>query len=485
MSVQQPVPSFYADILFRARLNPYGIAVSVGSTNVTYGTFREHIDRVTRRVQALELPATTRVAVHIRDEYLKWLVNIGLARLGLVSFSLSNPVGELRLVQSDTVITDNEATPDSVRRILARPDWATQPADDLPAVQDRMHAPDATCRIVLSSGTTGRPKMVAITYGVLRARVQQTTSAHMHAGTRLLVAMGTATIGGFATPISCWRVGGTVLLPKVNAIASIAAWLLQLAPTTLLLSPGQLGLLVDSLPKDFWPTRELSVIVGGSTLPRQLAVRARLRLTQSLLVVYGSTEAGSVALAYAAATEGRPGFAGFVLPTVDVQIVDAEDRPLPAGKVGEVRIRSQGGIAGYLEDSEPVQDAFRDGWFYPGDSGQLTSDGALIVVGRTRELLNFAGAKIAPADIEEVLTGVPGVIELAVYGGTSPSGTTFPCVAAIGSEALEDEALVRACAKAFPWMPPPTITRVAAIPRNEMGKVMRTQLPVLKSAVVA
>jgi acyl-coenzyme A synthetase/AMP-(fatty) acid ligase len=485
MSVQQPVPSFYADILFRARLNPYGIAVSVGSTNVTYGTFREHIERVTRRVQALDLPATTRVAVHIRDEYLKWLVNIGLARLGLVSCSLSDGAAELRLVQPDAVITDSEAAPDSVRRIVARSDWATQPADDLPAVQDRMHAPDAPCRIVLSSGTTGRAKKVAVTYGVLRARVQQTTSAHMHSGTRLLVAMSTASIGGFASPISCWRVGGTVLLPKANAVASIASTLLQLAPTALLLSPGQLGTLVDALPKDFWPSSELNVVVGGSTLPRQLAVRARLRLTQSLLVIYGSTEAGSVALAYAAAAEGRPGFAGFVLPTVDVQIVDAEDRPLPAGEVGEVRIRSHGGVAGYLEDSEPAQDTFRDGWFYPGDSGQLTSDGALIVMGRTRELLNFGGSKIAPAEIEEALAAIPGVIDFAVYGGTSPSGMTFPCVAAIGSEALEDEALVRACAKAFPWIPPLTIIRVAAIPRNEMGKVMRTQLPVVKSAVVA
>ena len=314
-----------------------------------------------------------------------------------------------------------------------------------------------------------------MTYGQIRVRSRGMTRLYgLNSTARLMVTVGTGTVAGYVMPITCWAGGGAVLLPSFKPGRPMAE-LLRMNPNVMFMSPAQLGALVDSLPATSWPWQHLVLYVGGSELSPALSRRVRLRLTQSGFIIYGSTEAGLGAMAHASAADNRPGFSGYVVPTAEMEIVDEQGRPVPNGTVGEVRIRADGMVDRYLDDAETSDDTFRDGWFYPGDAGTLGGDQALTLLGRTRELMNLNNVKILPALIDQALAEIPGVTDLAVFALPGPTGTP-PAVAVVAAEGFEMKRLGQRYREALPKLPPLMVARVASVPRNEMGKVLRAQL---------
>jgi acyl-coenzyme A synthetase/AMP-(fatty) acid ligase len=251
--------------------------------------------------------------------------------------------------------------------------------------------------------------------------------------------------------------------------------LLAMRPNVMFSSPAQLEVLMKMLPKDYWPSRHLYLYVAGSTLTPKLSREVRSRLTQSLFVIYGSTEAGSVTFAHALRCEEEPGFTGYVLPMAQLEIVDESGRPVETGVPGEIRVRSHGMVARYEDEPQGTDAAFRDGWFYPGDLGRVTPDDGLVLLGRTREVMNFGGKKLAPDVIEQALGDCPGIAEMAVFS-IGVEGRQRPWVAVVDTDEFEEEAVARQFAKSFPSLPKISIARMRDIPRNEMGKVLRGEL---------
>ena len=111
---------------------------------------------------------------------------------------------------------------------------------------------------------------------------------------------------------------------------------------------------------------------------------------------YGIRQRGSV--------DGGRGATGYVAPWAELEIVDHNDRPVPAGSEGIVRIRATCQGAPYPPERAAENTSFRDGWFYPGDLGRYETDGLLVLTGRTSEVINVGGLKLAPEVIEEIST---------------------------------------------------------------------------------
>ncbi|HVZ43444.1 MAG TPA: class I adenylate-forming enzyme family protein [Ramlibacter sp.] len=471
--MQYPAPSYFAFVQFQASVNGHGKAVISENHEVPYRVFVQHIERVTRRLDSLGLPRDACVGVLVKSRYLQWLVNIALLRMGVLSAGMASK-RELKLIRPAVLIADETMESGDFRFILASLGWLGGDADALPPFQEQRHARETPARIVLSSGTTGTPKRVLITHGEMSDR-QDTAGVVFgtHWNTRSCSLMGINTLGGYASPLLTWASGGTVVFPSSKP--GVAPWhILRLETNALLLSPTQLEALVASLPADYAPIPALRIFVAGSSLPQQLSVKTRLRLTQQLFVVYGSTEVGTVSMTHAAQADGRPGFTGQVVPWVDVEVVDEEDRPVAPGTTGEVRMRSKVLVERYLDD-DANEIALRGGWFYPGDAGTLDAHGGLTIVGRTRELINIGGLKLSPVAADEALSTVPGVKDVAVFGFDSPRGVRA-CAAVVAADDFDREALVRRFGKTFPGSPQLLVARVAEIPRNDMGKVLRLQL---------
>lgn len=483
MSTSSGFTSFTDAIAFQARLDPHSVAVCLNSREIGYAAFWNDIGKMTVHLQAHGLPRGTRVAVHVQHLYLRWLAILALARLGLVSASLSDSPQEFELVAPQVVISDTTISAPGATVIQAGEHWLD---GELDASFDRREAdadPDAPCRLVVSSGTTGTPKKAVLTRRDVHQRLRANARTYgLHPGVRLATTMSTQAIGGFTMPLSCWAAGGAVVMASVPASHALLH-LLRLRPQVLFLSVVQLAELMQTLPPDYQASYQPRIYVAGSAIPPALGRSVRLRVTQSLFVVYGSTEAGTVTAGHAARADERPGFTGHVVPSAQVEIVDERHRPVPTGQPGEVRIRAEGMIDRY-EDGGGADANFRKGWFYPGDAGILDESGGLTIVGRTREVMNFGGVKLAPEAVEHALHGCPGVVELAAFS-LAAEGRQLPWVAVVAGEDFRNEALAGRFASSFPGLPALSIARLEKLPRNEMGKVLRGPLAAMVGAALA
>lgn len=480
----------YSSILFQARLNPHAVAVSYGKQDVTYAEFSAHIEKITCRLNGLALRPSACVAVNVAHPYLHWLVLIALGRLGLVSVSVPDvdKSGLLELLQASTVLTDQDrGASGETLFIKVEAHWLTQELDDSPGFKKRNHQQHDAVRIILSSGTTGTSKKILFTNDQLQKRLKNAVVVcGLSPTSRTMVTVGLDTLGGFQLPLSTWTSGGRAVLfiPGENLYQAV----IRSDVNYLVMAPVQLGQFVEALPKDSQPIAGLTVLVGGSALPQSISHKARLRLTPSLFVGYGSTEAGLVSHAPAALADRFPGATGYVLPWSDVQVVDPSGHEVPNGSAGEVRIRSEGCVPGYLGEGNASkgtyvhgtpEESFKEGWFYPGDAGVLSNTGMLSIVGRTQELMNMGGVKIAPGMIEDVLLACPGVSDIAAFSMEQLDGTDLPWVAVVRGENYQQAILATRFKQQFPELPPLRFANIDKIERNGMGKVQRNELRIL------
>jgi acyl-CoA synthetase (AMP-forming)/AMP-acid ligase II len=470
--------TFYPTILFHSRVNPESVAVAFGSQEVTYREFVRDIERATRQLASRVPPGPRLAMVALVHPYLHWVLTIALGRVGITSVSGYDPAGSglLDLVKADLVFIDNQTVAADERFVEVTADWIGLEADQLPPFVDPDHAADAPLRLVLSSGTTGTPKKILLTHALNQYRLHGMGLLASFQGnrSRSMTLVGLDTAGGYQFPTTTWFLGGCAVLymPGEDPYQTIV----RHGVTYAFMSPVQLEQLVGAMPARAWPLPGLTISVAGSRLPRRVSEMARARLTGSLVLIYGSTEAGMLATAHAGITDSMPDVTGIVRPDVEVQIVDPAGNPVPPGTVGELRSRSLEGIDQYLDAGTSGTDSegqFRDGWFYPGDAAVLSDDGMLTVVGRTIELMNLGGVKLSPNVIEEALAACPGVVDIAAFALEQQGGVATPWVAVVRGPGYDQAALAAAFQRAFPRLPALKFVHADVIPRNQMGKIQR------------
>jgi acyl-coenzyme A synthetase/AMP-(fatty) acid ligase len=173
------------------------------------------------------------------------------------------------------------------------------------------------------------------------------------------------------------------------------------------------------------------------------------------------------------------------IPGTELEVVDAEGRPMPTGTVGELVARGPGVALGYLDAPTEQAKAFRAGRLWTGDLAYRDADGFFFVVDRAKEVLKVAGHRVSPAQIEAVLGNQPEVLEAAVVGVPDPVEGEVPAAAVVARPGSNPtpELLRRRCrALLAPSHVPRVLVVVNALPRNEVGKVLRREVAKLIAA---
>ena len=462
-----------------AQQSPEALAVVRAGDVVTYRELDRVIDALAARLAGLGLGAGDAAGVMVSGRYGRLALTLALARIGAAAATVRKPAKSLGGVALKTCFVDASISSNAVAGCIKvdREWWripaATQRVPPVPPHPDG----GAICLIVTSSGTTGTAKALALSHDIMCTRLRARSAVlPIPERPRQLCMLGLGTHYGMAGVLQALWSGGLVTM-AFNGSLHGAIQLYQL--NYLVMSPAQLHGLLDQLPEGAGPFPSLEVVeIGGSLIPARLARLARKRLCANTWVAYGASETGNVAVASLAALENNPGAAGFVTAGVEVEAVDADARPLPAGVEGTIRIRGENCIGAYLGDAAASAMAFRDGWFYPGDVGSVSGKGLLTIAGRTDELINAGGLKVSPQVIEDVVLMNPDVSEAAAFAApNAATGMQEIWIAIVQSRPVDTAALCAFCVERLgPAGAPTSVLVVEALPRNRNGKVLRDQL---------
>jgi acyl-CoA synthetase (AMP-forming)/AMP-acid ligase II len=470
-------------ILFQCRQQPPVAALCAPGSKlnlVSYSRLEHFIHNVSRQARSLGLQHGNIVAVFVEDHIFHVALILGLGRLGIATVSVR--ITDLpKEIHVDAVVSDAPRPFQHAKRtIIADMSWLMGDGKPLDVERELQNDEEDIGRIVLTSGTTGDSKAVALSNNMVLERTFLYTwvfGSSVSDSARVLVDPGLVTAFGYFLLIYLLSKGGTVFFRGPNAIETMQALDLYKVQC-IVAAPAALAEFVDLYDKAPTYRSKLDVILtGGSPLGKALAERIRTRLCSNLIYGYGSAEACTVASAPVHATGHIPGAVGYIAPGFTVEAVDEADRVLPVGQSGRLRMHSRFNVNGYLGDPPESENAFRNGFFYPGDLGSVTAERVLVITGREKSVLNLGGDKLNPERIEAVLQTFPDVAHAAAFGVPNALGIEELWAAVVWRARADEPGLRAHCQRQLPvGFVPVRFLAVDTIPRNEMGKIDRRRL---------
>jgi len=358
------------------------------------------------------------------------------------------------------------------------------PAPRVPAQPDE----EDTAALVYTSGTSGKPKGVMLSHRAIRANAKQGAS-----GMELRT---TDTMLGVLPQFHSYGLTQLTLTPLMHGVRIVYTARFQPKKlidlirehraTCMVGIPSMFNALAavkSAGPED---VKSLRLVVSGSeALSDAVFDRFKERYGIPINEGYGMTEMGP-ATHCCLHGESRKHTVGPPLPGVEQRIVDVSDeRTLPPGEEGEIRLRGPNQMSGYWKLPEETANAFdEEGWYRTGDLGKVDPDGYLRITGRIKEIIIVGGENVGPREIEDVLNRHPAVHASGVVG-TSDSVRGEVPIAFV--ELAEDAGEVASrdlqafCREHLAgYKVPREVHFVDELPRSPTGKVLRRELMAMR-----
>ncbi len=290
---------------------------------------------------------------------------------------------------------------------------------------------------------------------------------------RLLPLMGFEATVAVDACIRQLCLGGTIVTlgdPSVDALLQTVA---RTATTHILSTPGIIERYLRELPGEGVHFPDLrSLRITGGPVPAELRRKVRALMCSHIHIDYGATEAGSIAAGDQFTFETSDRCAGRLVPWIEAQAIDQSGTPLSVGQTGRLRFRHQDMPTHYGDGSEILS----DGWFSPGDVGSIGPGRMLFIDARSDDVMNIGGVKVLPADIEEQVRALPGIVDAAAYAVKSQLGKVILVVAVQVTDEFDKAGSLSQLRSRLGAKAPAHLLPVPRIPRNEMGKVLRNEL---------
>jgi long-chain acyl-CoA synthetase len=454
------------------------VALTTATGLRTFAELNDRAARVAAGLVAAGLQPGDRVlAVLANGQELIELL-LGCARCGTVLVPVN-----LRLSPDEIIAIADDA---GARAIVAATDqpyeaWLAEQHPD--NVQHRPAVDDVVLQIY-TSGTSGRPKGVLITYGNLAAKVPGAAEAWQFGPDAVsLLATPMFHVGGLGWALVGLHSGARTIIVGSTPPIELAELLRRERVTHAFLVPTQLQGLCDVAGSEGFP--DLRVVVYGAA-PMSAATRTAVMKTFdcALVHVYGMTETtGTITqheLAHDDATIDVP-CVGRPYPWVELTIRDpATCMPLPAGSSGEIWTRSTQNTPGYAGDPVATQRLLTvDGWLRTGDIGYLDDEGRLFVTDRLKELIITGGENVVPAEVESVLREHDDIADVAVVGLPDPRWgevVTAVVVPQPGRTPTLDDVVGFSADRLVGYKRPRALHLVGELPRGMTGKVRKHAL---------
>ncbi|GFM16482.1 MULTISPECIES: long-chain-fatty-acid--CoA ligase FadD2 [Mycobacteriaceae] len=510
----QDIAAFVADIrrwgefgmipALNARRTPNAAAVIDDFGEMTFKELDDAANAVANGLLAKGIKGGDGVAILARNH--RWfLVSVyGAAKTGariiLLNSEFSGPQikevseregGKLIIYDDEYTKAVQAAEPElgKLRALGINPDKPDEPSgtdetlEDLIARTGSAPPPKASKHssiIILTSGTTGTPKganrsappSLAPIGGVLSAvpfKANEVTS--------LPAPMFHAL--GFLHATIAMMLGSTLVLRRRFKPATVLADIEKHRATAIVVVPVMLSRMLDELDKTS-PKPDLSslriVFVSGSQLGAELATRALKELGPVVYNLYGSTEVAYATIARPQDLSKNPATVGPVVKGMKVKILDDNGNELPQGEVGRIFVGNFFPFQGYTGGGGKQ---IIDGLLSSGDVGYFDEDGLLYVSGRDDEMIVSGGENVFPAEIEDLVSGHPEVVEATALGVEDKEwGHRLRCfvVKVEGSSIDEDTIKTYVRENLARYKVPREVVFIEELPRNPTGKILKREL---------
>jgi acyl-CoA synthetase (AMP-forming)/AMP-acid ligase II len=338
-------------------------------------------------------------------------------------------------------------------------------------------APESDALFVFSSGTTGMPKAVRHTHASFAVAVQHWRGAlHLTSADRMQIMTPPSHILGLLNIAMALETGTWIRLHRRFDI-DVMLRHIESDRITIEMAVAPIALALAAHPDlERYDLTSLRYVMWCATpVTESVAEAVSRRAGVSWVTAYGASELPVISCNDISGA--RLDTVGRAVRDVELRVVSLDTGETVApGELGEIQVRSDSAMAGYLPDSATAE-AFSDGWYRTGDVGHIDGDGWLRITDRSKEMIKIRGFQVAPAEIEAVLHGHPQVEDCAVFGVPDPADGEAIVAAVKRGGSVDAEELVGFVGdRLASYKRPGQVVFVDEIPRLPSGKVLRRVL---------
>lgn len=492
--------------------HPTRIATICGDRKRTFAQVGERVAKLAGALRGLGLKTGDRAAVLAlnSDRYLEYVLAVfwagGVVNPVNTRWSDAEIVYSINDAGASILLVDDQFAPaaarfgsqcETVRQVIHGGEQATPESmhnyeailDAAAPIEDVRRSGDELAGLFYTGGTTGFPKGVMLSHtniwmGAMALVIQDV----LPDGAIFLHAAPMFHIGDFALMIGQLTRGGThVFIPSFTPVGLMEA-VAKYQVTDMMLVPTMIQMWVDH-PQigDFDQSSARRVLFGAAPISEPLVERAqRVMPNISFMQAYGMTEAAPTITVNPPYYYSREGFKegksasqGRAAYTLEVRIVDEDDREVPRGEIGEIIMRGANVMKGYWNKPKETAEALRNGWLHSGDAGYMDADGFVFIVDRVKDMVISGGENIYSMEVENAIGKHPAVATCAVIG--IPHEQWGEAVHAVvvrkaGIE-IEPDGLIAHCKTLIAgYKCPRSIEFRDALPLNGAGKILKTAL---------
>lgn len=354
-----------------------------------------------------------------------------------------------------------------------------------------VHAPDDLAELIFTSGTTGRPKGVMLTYRAICSIMAHTAKGvDIREDERVLLPLPLCHSYGLRVLRATLWQGATVILQNGFTFAKeIENNIAQYNCTALAAVPASYAVMRGQMQDQFAPVlgkmRYLEFSAGSLSV-RQRREICELLPNQRIINTWGSSESGGAVFCYVHELVKHPEWVGSLgRPLEDIQVRALDSDGIPMAHTdrehpGRMALKGDMIMSGYWGNPEATADALRDGWLVTNDLIYIDEDGYVFMLGRADDIINVGGEKVSPIEVENVAGQFPAVRECAVIAVADAVLGQAPAMFVAAGMGYDEGQFRRFLQeKLEKYKLPQEIIPVEALPRNALQKVDRKALRAL------
>jgi long-chain acyl-CoA synthetase len=483
-----------------AKLFPEKTAVIFEDRRITYKQLNKTVNKIANAFKAHGFGLGDRIGLHLPNIPEFAVCYLAAQKIGAIAVSVSPMLkaGEMDYILNDSgaalVCTIEGLLPNlpldkcpELRQVLVcegegqgHPtfaQWLEKGSDQGRAADLDRETPAA---LLYTSGTTGFPKGAILSHGNVVSNIW--TTLH-HAGytpdDRMALFLPAFHVFGQnfimnATFLAC----ATLVIYRRFDPEKVLASIGQNHVTMFFAVPT---IYINLLNMDLTPFDLSSIryeFSAAATIPREISSRWTERFGRPVYEGYGLTECSPFAC-YNHDFIHKFGSVGTPVENYEIKILDEMDNEVALGTWGEICIKGPGVMQGYWKRPEETAAALRNGWLHSGDTGTMDDEGYVFIVDRVKDMVNVAGFKVYPAEIEQILYRHPAVKELAIYGiphAQKGEAVKAAIVLKKGANATRED-IIEFCRKNMAACKVPAeISFIDELPKSSTGKILKRVL---------